>query len=1534
MGHEDGDLITVSGVVADLQTAAQFPMRCDGNLVPPPGKIGGEPVEVHWAALVTSGIDLDIDSNNNSTDGIFGGPDRDLEEDRWESAAKNSEGEDLPGKYIPVNDGDEDNDEIPGYADGFAKFGDDSKTSGGHFVKAILDVSNTSEMIEWSRAKIKFKYSSSPPDKVEAKTYGADANSKYYTIKDDAETGCMIRIWTKDADKQRDPKTFDLGGDYIPGKDEELYADNLFRNEQGERTTEKTIYIEGIGQGTTSGLIEVKFSPRDNAPWMPDEVRVTVVHIDTDVDSNNDEGTKLLAEPNDCPERLYEDTIEAAAPGKCIPINDGDFDGDKITDFADFKIAKNRQGKNLSFTPLILEIPKPLDMKKLSLKITYTASDPNKITKTGDGQTGYIYTPALGTLRLWKKNADKSRRTASARLNSNGDWIAPGEYDNKAVQRLFGDNRSLTLWGEGTYSGRDSITVELDPDGAGPAKYVHKDTVSVLAGKIDLDVDSDNTDGYNDQWTRTTEEDAMEDLDQIIVGGKLTDNPGKIFQVNDGDADEDGIPDFADGFDITDKLAEDNMLDADPADNPEAFGIPIVLVADIKGDQAPDDLFYIFEYKASDPKLTSVEEEEDEDGNKTYSFSAPAGFRIWTNKTKTRNKGKVNGSGTEKGDFVPTSYVGVCTPRPQVKLQDVTESDVKIKQKQGVAVVTLKCDEVLDPVADNIPRGVADIANVEVFVAGSESPATSANVRSVKADAPTFWRQHPYKGKFSNMKVEIPLVEGTHNIRVQTSENAAELTGFDDVDVTLSREIIPGSGGGTATFIANIYMPQEITNTSVDTVKYYFENRDPLDTDPVFAEKNDWPESSEFYGKLNDLDAKIAITNFPGLTNKKDTLTAEIPVIVNSQIVHITAEFTETKKDSRIFRKTVTYTIPPVSSTVKWKVANISNKEGNDTSYLPGTVRIKGLSPPVNFVAKLDEDTTFNLEEKDGWLYLKGGSQNMVFQIYQNGKVVRVFYDEKGKIVIKKEMVDFINIYNLTRKDDPDFSTMGKIFTNVVMIGIDGDYNREGIPIDDDNKYVPVDFLKDKGMVTLVNCDDDNDDKKPDGENDTIDGGNDRPDMSPLNIYIRNRKFVNKSKKLFAGLEVELSVISPENRGNAVRIFPQPNDLNKKGYFKFSTKDEPDWLKSFLSENKLPILAEGLDFSREFIIKAEWRVKPKKGKPGYSLGFDEVRGLTSPWIGLSNAAKVNKVYACNNSDVFLVKCREFFGNNLINDDWAVFTQDLGEFGFTACGKDINYRKVILNTGARSNFSSLISKDIGYLEVKELKTEDGGTIDFIPPSNDNKRPFGRILFGYISDLRHKNAVDYLNRQKVQGEVITVDTSWLQVGHLDEIVAIIPYGGSFKIVIGDLKGAIDLIKKGDENDPVIKEWLDHYKQFPTKKDKIIASLDNTADIINKALKDNYSGYEIIRIPVLYNCEPKGSGVFGSNSVNMTIANINGTIKVLVPDAFHFSLIKDAIAEKLKFLGKPSINGNWDWIDTEILLGRLGEAHCATNTEKEPK
>ena len=174
-------------------------------------------------------------------------------------------------------------------------------------------------------------------------------------------------------------------------------------------------------------------------------------------------------------------------------------------------------------------------------------------------------------------------------------------------------------------------------------------------GFVDIDVDSDNDDGYNDKWKRTDDEDLLENMSEKDDKRAI----GKVFLVNNGDVDGDGISDFADGFNATDKLTKDDTMQVDKIEgNEQAFGVPVVLELNIKDtDLKPAEFQYSFTYKDSDPKNATITDVKKDENGKIISCkcTAPAGFRIWMNKEKTRKKGNVNALGEEKGDFIPSN---------------------------------------------------------------------------------------------------------------------------------------------------------------------------------------------------------------------------------------------------------------------------------------------------------------------------------------------------------------------------------------------------------------------------------------------------------------------------------------------------------------------------------------------------------------------------------------------------------------------------------------------------------------------------------------------------------------------------------------------------------------------------------------------------------------------------------------------------------------------------------------------------------------
>jgi hypothetical protein len=129
----------------------------------------------------------------------------------------------------------------------------------------------------------------------------------------------------------------------------------------------------------------------------------------------------------------------------------------------------------------------------------------------------------------------------------------------------------------------------------------------------------------------------------------------------------------------------------------------------------------------------------------------------------------------------------------------------------------------------------ADIADVAITIDGYDHSTVAVRAIDGGGGAASFWRQHPYKGTFNQVNLSLPLEEGTHTIRVTTGENAAGLTGFDEVAFTLVKEITGGGGGGTTSMTVNIHLPVEPKPKVADRLQYYFGTRDPLADDPWFT---------------------------------------------------------------------------------------------------------------------------------------------------------------------------------------------------------------------------------------------------------------------------------------------------------------------------------------------------------------------------------------------------------------------------------------------------------------------------------------------------------------------------------------------------------------------------------------------------------------------------------------------------------------------------------------------------------------------------
>jgi hypothetical protein len=240
-----------------------------------------------------------------------------------------------------------------------------------------------------------------------------------------------------------------------------------------EGTSPDALYVKTIGiiDGTRKRL---------------DGILVKIVQIDVDVDSDN---TKTEA-PFGPDGSIEEDRIEDRddLPGRIVLVNDDDDDNDGVVDYGDgYNLMSEDEafqddiahGEN-DFIEMKLRVPAPVDLAVARIRVTYQASDPSLATYEYSPGPPYSITPAPGLLRIWTTTGSECRFRWSP---PGGDYFAPDTYPASALG-LSNGTREVSLWLEGISPGQTRVLFELDPDGDGPADFVHSDAFRVTVLKV------------------------------------------------------------------------------------------------------------------------------------------------------------------------------------------------------------------------------------------------------------------------------------------------------------------------------------------------------------------------------------------------------------------------------------------------------------------------------------------------------------------------------------------------------------------------------------------------------------------------------------------------------------------------------------------------------------------------------------------------------------------------------------------------------------------------------------------------------------------------------------------------------------------------------------------------------------------------------------------------------------------------------------------------------------------------------------------
>ncbi len=247
-------------------------------------------------------------------------------------------------------------------------------------------------------------------------------------------------------------------------------------------------YLEGLYPGTVVVTADGTIDGDPNRRRI-DEILFKVVKIDADVDSDN---TKTAA-PFGPDGSIDEDRIEDSAdlPGRIILVNDDDDDNDGVVDYGDgydlnphaFIPQDNSNEAEDDFIEMKLRVPAPVDLAIAEIRVTYEASDPLNAAHEY-GQPPEVppisLTPAPGVLRIWTKRGSEPRSWLAAPA---GDYVVPDTHPASALG-LSNGTREVSLWLEGISPGQTRVVFELDPDGDGPAGFVHSDAFRVTVLKV------------------------------------------------------------------------------------------------------------------------------------------------------------------------------------------------------------------------------------------------------------------------------------------------------------------------------------------------------------------------------------------------------------------------------------------------------------------------------------------------------------------------------------------------------------------------------------------------------------------------------------------------------------------------------------------------------------------------------------------------------------------------------------------------------------------------------------------------------------------------------------------------------------------------------------------------------------------------------------------------------------------------------------------------------------------------------------------
>lgn len=515
-----------------------------------------------------------------------------------------------------------------------------------------------------------------------------------------------------------------------------------------------------------------------------------------------------------------------------------------------------------------------------------------------------------------------------------------------------------------------------------------------------------------------------------------------------------------------------------------------------------------------------------------------------------------------------------------------------------------------------------------------------------------------------------------------------------------------------------------------------------------------------------------------------------------------------------------------------------------------------------------------------------------------------------------------------------------------------------------------------RGAIILVNNDDDGVNGKPDNEDAAVDTGADNTELAPLVLERPTGTGVA------TGVTVELRVSDKDS----IRVFPAgtagTSEVIGPGAGATHSLPSPP-------AQRLDMFMEGVRYPGPG-FPGEITVTLRVLESGRTLAETSTVVRVAPWLMPNHLDSPDKVFVVNAGSfntgfrTRLATLATAAGATVVESPAGapathgdVWMQDCMEFGFANLPAT-GFRAVMRSPQIRDlepMARSLLDADMGFLApgtVAGMTSYDStGNLECTPPCTSaagKHFPLGRVYFGPgtpVFDQFDQDVEDFLRAQVVQ-DPIEVDTTWLAVGHVDEVISFVPASGSpgFKLLLASPRTAytiLDGLRAAHGGDKIlvgrkllgttgalnvnverkIKDFLVLNDDFhpgvaalPTHTTRKLRDYNNDLqtriDGVRSTMKTELglADADIIELPVVFSPndrdDPDADALTG-NVVNMVVLSKHCVVpKPFGPVVGGVDQFEKDVTDKLTPLGLTV--GFIDcWNNYHV---RLGEVHCGTN------